>query len=343
MNVTTRISRLIPVAALSATLLLAACNSGRGAASGSESGSLRRSFMFALPRVEVRIDRKGMPSIGGITPALLERLSLGAVHADSFRVDNAWIDYFISTNVQHIELLQNDSGMYVWVNGRRMPNVTYTARELDNLSALAESARALQMLGLSDNRASLVQRAVPLLGRFGLNLLVRFPANSGADAIATRSVRERATPAARVAKRDASGSVEIGLRYDERGDPWLDGLTDQEFAEVFGVDVMTLALEPAFVADIGRRGIHEIAVRSEADDLALSINNQALPAMQCDLACLNDLGEVLSILNTYPETEYLNESMRAMLPTLRDIDAHFVLRFPATSANAARAAGEAGN
>jgi hypothetical protein len=154
-------------------------------------------------------------------------------------------------------------------------------------------------------------------------------------------VRERAAPVARVAKRDATGSLQIGLRYDEKGDPWLEGLTDRDFAEVFGVDVMTLALEPAFVADIGRRGIREIAVRSEADGLALSLNNQALPAMQCDLACLNDLGEVLSMLNTYPETEYLNESMRAMLPTLRDIDAQFVLRFPTPAANAAQPDGEA--
>lgn len=332
MNGKTRITRLIPAAVLSATLLLAACTTASGAASG----ALRRSFMIALPRVEVRFDREGMPSIAGVTPLLLERVSLGAIHADSFRVDKGWIDYFTSTNVQHIELLQNDTGLYMWVNGRRMPNVSFTAQELDNLSTLAEDARALQILGLSNNRASLIQRAVPLLRRFGLNLLVRFPATTGTSAIATRNVRERATPAARVAKRDAAGSIQIGLRYDEKGDPWLEGLTDREFAEVFGVDVMTLALEPAFVSDIGRRGIREIAVRSEADGLALSINEQALPAMQCDLTCLNDLGETLSILNTYPETEYLNESVRAMLPTLRDIDAEFVLRFPPPAANAAQ-------
>jgi hypothetical protein len=202
MNDTTRITRLILAAALLATLLLAACNTGPGAANGSGRGSLRRNFMIALPRIEVRFDREGMPSIGGVTPALLERLSLGAIHADSFRVDKAWIDYFTSTNVQHIELLQNDNGMYVWVNGRRMPNVSYTARELDNLGRLAENARALQMLGLSNNRASLIQRAVPLLRRFGLNLLVRH---------ARRARTGRASRARRQARRHRLASNRAAL------------------------------------------------------------------------------------------------------------------------------------
>lgn len=286
-------------------------------------------FMLALPRVEVSINRNGVPSIGWFSPGLIEKLTRGAVKAQSLTLPRAWVDYFVSTNTQHIELMQKDDGMYVWVNGKRLPNIAYNAQELANLRALAHNTQGLEALGLSKREASAIERVMPLMRRIGLNVLIRFPVPPESPKLAARATAQRALPAASAGKQAVDGVVRAVLAYDEKGDPNLYGISEQDFKDVFGQDIMSLALEPWLIEALMKRNIQVVRLTSEGDGLAISVNGSKLPSMQCDAECLGNLGAAFGALNTYPQHEHLNEPVQSFAPYLRNIDADITLRFPA--------------
>jgi hypothetical protein len=290
----------------------------------------RPGFMVALPRIDIRYDRDGIPSIGPVNPVLLDRVTGGMIPSDTMRLPAGWIDYLRSTDTQHVELLQKDDGLYIWINGKRLPNIAYDADTLRNLSMLSERSDSLQAIGLSRNEASFVSRSLPILNRLGLNLLVHFPQRDGSAPIEARSVKEKVLPFNGDKKPAATSRINIAVTYDDNGDATLLGLRESDFVAIFGVPSRELlALEPAFVADLKRRNIQHIALRSEGDGLAVRVNGKALPSIQCDTDCLSNMGAAFSTLNTYPEYESLNAPMRSFMPMLRDVDAQLVLRFPA--------------
>ncbi|MCX6019377.1 MAG: hypothetical protein NTZ50_12915 [Chloroflexi bacterium] len=330
-NLTIRLAAL----GLGAVLALSACTPAQPAVKPPTRPT--RPTLFALPRIEVAFDRDGIPTIAGISARLVERLTFGLLPARAVQLDRAWIDYFASTDVQHIELLQNEDGMFAWINGRRLPNIAYGSRELDNSTRIAEQLGVLETLGISSNAASFLRRITPLLRHVALNVLVRFPLHTGTATIAPRDPHQAVHALPRLPKTDATRALDIALRYDMQGDPWPQGISDEQFTTQIGFDIMRLALQPAFVARISSRGLRDLVIRSEADGISLKVNNVALPALQCDARCLTDLGDIIATLNTYPQTEHLNAPIRALTPSLSGINAKFALHFPSpVTAGAAR-------
>ncbi len=312
---------LLPILALLAVSCASRTQSPQAAPTGG--------FMLALPRIEVGINRNGVPSIGWFSPGLIEKVTRGAVKAESLSLPRAWVDYFTSTNTQHIELMQKDDGMYVWVNGKRLPNITFDSQSLNNVRALARQTQGFEALGLSERATRLIDRAMPLVSRIGLNVLIRFPVAPEIAKLPVRSSAQRALPAAALSKQDAVGEVRVVLAYDEAGDPNLYGISEQEFKEIFNSDIMSLALEPWFVKELMKRNIQVVRLTSEGDGLAVSVNGTKMPSMQCDADCLGNLGAAFGALNTYPQHEHLNAPIAEFAPYLRKIDADITLRFPA--------------
>jgi hypothetical protein len=343
-------SRFAPVqvAALcaSALIMLSACAPASSAAApaatppataaaASSAGSNVRAALIALPRIVVSVDENGVPSVAGVSARLVENLSLGLLPASAVTLDRSWIEYFQSTDVQHIEVLQNDAGVFAWINGRRLPNIAWNGRELDNSAQLAERLGVLETLGLSSNASSLLRRSAPILRRFAVDVLVRFPRRPGSAEIAVRDASAPVQTLPRQPKSAAERELFVGVRYDAQGDPWPDGLTDAEFRQRIGFDVMNLALQPELVSRLSARGLRDLVVRSEENGLSLHVNGVSLPALQCDIRCLVDLGDIVATLNTYPQTAHLNAPIRTLTPSLRGINAKFTLQFPApTPANA---------
>ncbi len=291
-----------------------------------------RSFMLALPRIEISVDRDGVPAIGNLSPVSLNRATRGLVPADALRVPTGWVDYFTSTNTQHVELIQKDDGLYIWVNGKRLPNIAYDASTLKNLSALSERTNALQAIGMSRNSASFVSRAMPLLRRIGLNMLVRFPRQNDADDIEARSVKATMVPAASAQNVPVQGVINAVLVYDDKGDVTLHGMSSPEFISIFGVEPgLLLALKPEFVQAVMQRNVQHVTLRSESNGLQVRVNGKQMPKMQCDLECLTNLGDTFALLNTYPELEYMNGPIKSFAPYLNTVDAQIVLRFPASA------------
>lgn len=317
MNITARASHFIP--ALVLTFTMWAPKPVNDQAQNSE-------FMLAFPRVEVNVARDGVLSVGGISTSMLESMTGGLYTAH--RLPQGWVDYFVSTDTQHIELMQKDDGLYVWINGRRLPNIAYDKDALQNLTQVAKRSEAFEAAGLDPRTARTIRDLIPMMQRVGLNVLIRFPKRDGADTSEARSVRLRTLPASSAPKQQVSARVRIVLVYDEKGDAKIYGLSEQDLRDVLNVDVTAFALEPWFVEDLMKRNVQHIMLRSEGDGLSTAVNGNALPAMQCDMACLLNLGETISVLNTYEEYAYLNEPLKSFAPYLHGVDAEFVLRFP---------------
>jgi hypothetical protein len=293
-------------------------------------GRARPGFMLALPRVEISYDRDGIPSIGPLNPVLLSKITRGLVPSDTMKLPAGWVDYFVSTDTQHLELMQKDDGLYIWINGKRLPNIAYDQATLNNLSVLTERSDSLQAIGLSRNEASFVSRSLPALRRLGLNLLLRFPSRDDSTPIDARSVKLKTSAVTTATKPTATGAIKVAVVYDDNGDATLHGMSTADFTAIFGVEPkLLLALEPNFISELKRRNIQHVSLRSEGDGLAVQINGKALPSMQCAAECLENLGQAFGALNTYPDLEQLNAPMQAFMPMLRTIDAQLVLRFPA--------------
>lgn len=333
MNIDTRRLRLsrhqpaLPALALALLLSLAGC-AGEPV---TRIGDKKSDFMLALPRVEVVIDREGNPSIAGFGPALLEKASGGRLNMDDYRLPRDWVAYFVSTNTQHVELLQKDDGLYIWVNSRRMPNISYDGAQLRNLGALAGQTEVLKSAGASPTVNSVVLRMLPLLQKVGLNLIVRFPRADGSAEISARDAKESVAPLLRAAAAPAHtpvAAVRVVINYNEAGDPSIAGLTPQDVQDIFGINLEQAALTPAVIARMMKQNITRLTLRTDGEGLAMAVNEQPLPTLQCDKACLTNLGETFAQLNTYPELAYLNDPVRAFAPYLRSVDAEFALRFP---------------
>ncbi len=317
MNIAIHAARIIPAFVLTLTL---------GSFKPVNDQAQNADFMLALPRVEVDVAADGVISIAGVSTLALESMTAGIVRAQ--RVPQGWVDYFVSTNTQHIELLQKDDGMYVWRNGKRLPNLNYDRRSLNTLRAVADQTGAFEAAGLDPRAADTLERVIPLLRRIGLNLLVRFPLRPGAQPVAPRSVRLQTHPASAAVKQNPSGKFDVVLAYDRNGDPAVFGLSPEDVRAIFNVDASEFALEQWLIDDLARRNVQHIGFRSSGDGLTVRVNGETLMTLQCDAECLDNLGEAFSVLNTYEEYEYLNEPVKAFAPYLKQIDASFVLRFP---------------
>jgi hypothetical protein len=317
--------RLITATTVSLTLLLVLAGCGQPA---TRIRSDRGDFMLSLPRIEINIDANGNPSLIGITPQALETLTGGAVRAGDLKLDKGWVDWLVSTNTQHIELLHKDDGVYVWVNAVRMPNVNFDEATLATAGELAAKTGAIEQ-NVQRDYVDLVRRALPLVRNIGLNVLLRFPTQPGAQPIAARDVNRPIGPAAVQRVDSPSARLKVVVTYDTQGMPSVAGLTAQDVQDIFGIDLAELKLDPAFVARMRAENVRAINMRSQGDGLRMSVDGKPLPALQCDVDCLANTANTLASLNTYPEYQSLNEPLKALAPMLRSVDADITLNFGA--------------
>jgi hypothetical protein len=317
--------KLFGLAFVSITAIVLAACSGKPA---TQIGDKDSDFMIALPRIEVNIDNDGNPSFAGISPKLIEFATGGQVKLEQFRMDKSWVDYLVSTNTQHIELLHKDDGVYMWMNNKRLPNLAFTKDSIGNIGEVLDKAGNFEAYGMNRQQLDVVRRFLPFINRIGLNVLIKFPMKGGEKEIAARDVTQPIAPAPTAKKEDASTMVRVVVNYDQTGEPSIAGLSAADVENVFGIQLYNLRLQPEFVAQMSKQNVQHISIRSHGEGLALSVNDMALPDLQCDAECLSNTADTLATLNTYPDLQQYNEPIKAFAPYIRNVNAEFALKFP---------------
>jgi sulfur carrier protein ThiS len=122
---------------------------------------------------EIKYDENGTPAILGITAADLAALGIPL----PVGMPPSTIESLQVANIQNAELLSSPSGMFVYVNGEVLPNLSWDTALLTNLANL--------IVQLSPNPAynDLIMGIVPSLDRLDLDILIHFPLAPGAEPI----------------------------------------------------------------------------------------------------------------------------------------------------------------
>lgn len=295
---------------LVAALLLAGCGPAVPTAANETTDSGQR-FLLSLPRLEIEVDSQGNPTVGGVAISDIGGL-LGA-QLPEFTINPYYVSWMTNTDVQHIELVHGADGIYLYVNGQPMPYLGWNSESLANVG---------QVAGMFNVPfAQLIGTLVPVLERTGLDVVLRFPTQTGAAPIALRDPNVVPEPPARDGD-VASIVTRADVVFDERGIPSIAGISGQDLANI-GIPVPALA--PATMDTIKQYGIKDFRITTADQGVNLTVNGMPLPRVVWSNAFLNNAAGLYAQMN--PDSPYI-ELAKLFLPELNNVDVDLVLKFP---------------
>jgi len=282
-------------------------------------------FMLALPRINIDVDSEGVPSVAGISPATLERLSMGMLDLEEFRLPQNYVDWFTAANVQHMEVVHTNDGLHVFVNGTPMP---YLAWDSESLGTAADLAADFDQL--NPYMAKVLKLLIPFIQRTGLDVGMTFPLQPGADEIAMRDpdVALRSAPGE---PGDSLAMVRVHVNYDDEGVPSVLSISSRDIEDALGYSLRQAQLEPEFIDKMQNAGIQHITMRTTPDGLVLWSNDSALPYLAWSEDKLQSTAMLIDdmvALYDQPEWDAVREAVNLMLPMLDNVNGEFVLLFP---------------
>ncbi len=277
-------------------------------------------FVLALPRVVVDIDSNGLPSVLGIDPQLL---ALVGVDISQFAMDPAYVEWFTQANVQHVEFVQKDDGIFIFVNGVLMPHLAWSS---DELNTLTDTLTRLNMV--KPEFQTVLNLVIPIIQHTGLDIALRFPKQPTAEEIPLRNVNE---PIAAPTKSEAESAVAVvkaRINFDENGVPSLLGVSTQELSDAGLAGFRNVGLAPQTVRDLQNAGIYKVTVKSTPEGLVFWINDEQLPYLAWNNDSLNEAAALYSQLYFMPGYEQQRELVQMLLPFLDQVDGEVTLEFP---------------
>lgn len=295
-------------------LLLSAC----GPAAPNNADEITPSghrFKLGLPRLIIDFDEQGQPSLLGLTAAQLEALT--GMPVSSMALDQATLEKLASAGVQHIELAHSEAGIFLFVNGKPLPHLSWNGQVLGNIGPAAA------MFGVPF--ASLLETLAPLIQRTGLSLVLRFPLPSGATEVPLRDVSampEEAIAEAGPSKLLAIADVDIGAD----GVPVLAGVNFRELAQFTGLNLAAVQLSPQLVSQLQAGGVREIQIMTRPEGIFITVNGMALPHIAWSKDSLMNSVDLYSKFD--PENPLVAVA-KLVVPDLDKADVDLLIRLPA--------------
>jgi hypothetical protein len=288
-------------------LFVAGCSGPAVPVPRSPLGELGEKFQISLPRLTVNIADDGTPSILGLSPAILK---FAGVDTEAFKFPPDTVERLSQANVQHIEVAVVEGGLRIWVNGEPLP---FIQTDPDSLQ------RAVQLLGaLEVGPTATLERILPIVTRLGLDLVLRFPVQSGAAEIPLTTVGEARAPALAPLTDPASVVAMLEVKYDEQGKP-----------SVMGIDAsqaMGQVLSPELIAKLQAQNIQTLEFRNIPSGLTIYMNGEPLPTLQWDTALLSNATELAT--QVLPADSAVRPLIEAFLPTLDRADVDIMIHLP---------------
>jgi hypothetical protein len=297
------------VVILIAALLLASCGPATVPTTSPETAS-GEIFMIALPRIVVDYDTTGNPSaIAGID---ISRLPF---QIDALKLPPQTIALFTSSNVQTVELAFVGHGVVVYVDSQPMPFISWDDASLERALDLAAA------FGLQN--ADIYKQMVPMLTRFGADLVLRFPLQPGAAEIPLTKPGEAAKLTITPTTEPPSVIVAFEIVYDETGNPGILGITAADLAAI-GLP-MPVGLPQSTILSLQAANIQSLEFKSGPPGLFVYANNEVLPNLSWDSALLTNVADL--IVQLYPNSPYA-DLVKATVPNLDRLDIDILVHFP---------------
>lgn len=229
-----------------------------------------------LPALVIDFDTSGVPSVGGAPLATLAG-AFGVAGLEAVALTPDQISTLTAANIQHLQVNNTPDGLNLLVNGAAIPTLVWDGESLGALQTLAEN--------MGDGIPPIVQQLLPVLGRVGVGVTVRFPLAQGAELIPQEGAASGAAAAEAETARQAFLSsvgapptINIPVFYAPDGSWQVADMTDSEWIAVTGQSFWeSLRLPEQMISDLTAAGVSEITVSTDADGIHLAINDQSLP------------------------------------------------------------------
>lgn len=266
-----------------------------------------------LPRLTLNYDADGVPKLFGIRTSAIENL-LG-INLSFLNLPPDLVDQMIDSNIQHLEVETTEAGLFVYVNGKGLPYLAWDEASLDRAGDLVVTMEAVSF-------ATALDKAVMLLPRLGVDLVLQFPAAEGEQAIPLRDRNVRAL--AEPAEIEPSAQIDLVVRYSAEGVPDVMGITSQDLQSLTGMSFSFLELSPGTVQTLQAAGMQRAAVATEPDGLHLSINgNKLLHLAYTQEHLVNAIEVARPFLGEGP----LTDNLPGLVPLVYAADVNLVLEF----------------
>jgi hypothetical protein len=298
------------------TIALAACGSEEPVKLSDDNSD----FMLALPRIIVDIDNKGEPTVAGISP---EMLALVGIDVSQFAIPAEYVDWFTQANVQNIELVQKDDGIFIFVNGVLMPHLGWETAEL---TTLTDTLVRLNMVQPQFQRV--INLLVPIIQHTGLNVALRFPVQDGAEVISLRDYNADIEVPTKAEAEMPVAVVKAKVTFDDNGVPSILGVSTQDLTDAGLADLRGVGMAPETIQAMKEADVSAITVKTTPQGLVFWINDQQLPSLVWNSDYLNRAADLFSQLYFTPEYEQQRELVKAFLPFLSRINGELTLEFP---------------
>jgi sulfur carrier protein ThiS len=276
-------------------------------------------FVLALPQLVIDFDAAGNPSIMGMDLAAagamigqdLSGMSLNNIYvAPGIKL----VDSLMAANVQTIELRQTGDGVAVLVNGKPLPHIAWTD---ESLKQMTDVAAMFNVQGLD-----LLKKVLPIVRRLGVNVVLRFPPQPGAEVIA---LTDPTVPLPTPQANDGPDSIvaHMEVKYDGQGVPSILGISARDL-QAMGLN-LPLALAPSVIQSLQANNIKTMELRSKPDGIFVYANDVALPNLSWDNTMLLNAADLYGQMN--PTSPYV-AAVKQFLPAINNVNIDLLLHFP---------------
>jgi len=272
---------------------------------------------LVFPRIHVDVDKEGFPTIAGIGPGML---SFFGVDPNQLKIDPATVQQLTDSNLQHVELLFRNDGLYWWANGKSLVPLTWSDESFDNTKDVIGTFIQMD----EATRGILNNVLLPIARSLEQNVVIRFPIKDGQAEIPVRPMGGALPePGAMV---DPSMIGGLRLTFDDAGAPSIAGVSVAEIAKLAGADLSAAQLPPDTIQQLQKAGIQHVTMRTTPEGIKIWANDKPLPTLRWSEETLTNTADTLASLQLIEPT--LGAVIKQFLPYLNRADVGLVLKFP---------------
>jgi hypothetical protein len=313
-----------------ALMALAGCGPRAGGGDAARAAGAS-DLVVDLPAIYVDFTEEGVGTIGGLTVSQasaligtqLPDLALGAEAVQSLR----------NLNIQHIQLVNSDQGLTVFVNGARVPSLAWEEEVLNNLKDL---------LGNAGLDLGPISGLLPLLGTFNTGIVLRFPLAEGQETLPlvdpeAEAIAESARAAVTAFEANAGQPtvIQFSVDYTPDGSWTVEGRDAAQWEEVLPIGWDGFNLDAETIAGAVALGVDTFGVTTDEEGIQFSLNGERMPTITWGN------GEISNILRLLESTGALNQMtdgnqqvaglldlVEQLMPTVQSADVNVTVNFP---------------
>lgn len=274
-------------------------------------------FRLVFPRIFIEVDKEGFPTVAGISPAML---GFFGVDTSQFKIDPATVSKLTDSNLQHVELLFRNDGLYWWANGKALVPLTWDDASFDHTKDLVT-----RFVKLDEATSGVLNNVLlPAARSMEQNVIIRFPIKDGQAEIPLREMGgPLPEPGATV---DPSLIGGLRLTFDDAGVPSVAGVSFSEIEKLAGADLSSAKLPPDTIQQMKDAGIQHVTIRTTPEGIKIWTNDKLLPTLRWSEETLTNTADTLAGLELIEPA--LGTVIKQFLPYLNRADVDIVLRFP---------------